>query len=171
MKDKTPKSPAIHIGTPMMLVIFLILTMVIFAILTLSASVMDYQSSVKQAERTTAYYQAISQAEQQLAQIDQCIQTTQISQLKPALEALDCLLLQPSEEQYQLYLQQLHSETHAQLEPDAMLAAYAVPIDDTAYLQICLLIQPEEQPGYTILTWKKCNVSDWEGSDTLPVLR
>lgn len=171
MKDKLKKYPAIHIGTPMMLVIFIILTMIIFAVLALSASVKDYQSSVKQAERTTAYYQAVSQAEQQLAQIDQCIQTTTVSQLKTALEALDCLLLQPSEEQYQQYLQQFHSETQAQLEPDAMLAAYAVPIDDAAYLQVCLLLQPEEQPGYTILTWKKCNFSDWEGADTLPVLR
>ena len=53
-----------------MLVIFLTLCMVIFAVLSLSSAVKDYNYSQKNAARTTAYYEACNAAERQLAQID-----------------------------------------------------------------------------------------------------
>ena len=63
MKTKKIAYPPIQIGTSFMLVIFLTLCMVIFAVLSLSSAVKDYNYSQKNAARTTAYYEACNAAE------------------------------------------------------------------------------------------------------------
>ena len=70
METKKTSYPPINIGTSFLLVIFIILCMVIFAVLSLSGALKDYEYSSQNAERTAAYYEACNQAEEIRAQIE-----------------------------------------------------------------------------------------------------
>lgn len=70
MKTKKQSYPPLQIGTSFMLVIFIILCMVVFAVLSLSTAQKDYEYSQKNAIRTTEFYEANNLAEEQLAEID-----------------------------------------------------------------------------------------------------
>lgn len=70
MTTKKSSYPPINIGTSFMLVIFIILCMVIFAVLSLSSALKDYEYSKLNAERTIAYYEACNLAEEIRAQIE-----------------------------------------------------------------------------------------------------
>ena len=70
MKEKKVSYPPINIGTSFMLVIFILLCMVSFAILSLSSALRDYDYSKQTADRTTAYYEACNEAEEIYANIE-----------------------------------------------------------------------------------------------------
>ena len=70
MKNKKFSYPPLQIGTSFMLLIFIILSMVTFAVLSLSSSMKDYEYSQKAAQQTSEYYAACNKAEEKLAQIN-----------------------------------------------------------------------------------------------------
>lgn len=66
--NKEKKSvPFLSIGSSSLLVVFLVLCLVIFAVLTLTGAQSDYRFSRQLADRRTAYYAACNQAEEQIA--------------------------------------------------------------------------------------------------------
>lgn len=67
------KMPLTNIGSVSLIMIFIILCMVIFAVLSLSESTGDYNFTRKLADHTTAYYTASNQAEEVLSDIDDII--------------------------------------------------------------------------------------------------
>lgn len=69
MKDKQ-QSYFVNIGSSSLLVIFLILCLVTFAILSLSSARSDYTFSERMAEHKQAYYEASARAETIVAAID-----------------------------------------------------------------------------------------------------
>lgn len=75
MKTKKESYPPVHIGTSFMLVIFIILCMIIFAVLSLSSAHKDYEYSLKSARRASEYYAANNLAEEKLAEIDTFIES------------------------------------------------------------------------------------------------
>ena len=69
--NKEKKSvPFLSIGSSSLLVVFLVLCLVIFAMLTLTGTQSDYRFSRQLADRRTAYYAACNQAEEQIASLD-----------------------------------------------------------------------------------------------------
>lgn len=60
-------APFLNIGSASLLVVFLVLCLVIFAVLTLTSAQSDYRFSERLADRRTAYYTACNQAEEQIA--------------------------------------------------------------------------------------------------------
>ena len=80
MKQKKFTYPPLQIGTSFMLLVFIILCMVTFAVLSLSNSMKDYEYSKKNAERTTAFYEANNLAEEKLAEIDQALMNGEVSE-------------------------------------------------------------------------------------------
>ena len=68
------KSYGISVGTSSILVIIVILSLVCFAGLSVVSANADYRLSKKLAERTTTYYQASSDAHQDLALLDEKLQ-------------------------------------------------------------------------------------------------
>ena len=71
MREKKAAYPPINIGTSFMLVIFIMLCMVIFAVLSLSSALKDYDYTKQKANRTTAYYEACNEAEEIYAKIEE----------------------------------------------------------------------------------------------------
>lgn len=70
------KPPITNIGSVSLIMIFIVLCMVTFAILSLSASTSDYKFTEKLATHTTDYYNASSQAEYALCEIDGILRDT-----------------------------------------------------------------------------------------------
>ena len=70
MREKKTTYPPINIGTSFMLVIFILLCMVIFAVLSLSSALKDYDYTKQKADRTRAYYEACNEAEEIYAKIE-----------------------------------------------------------------------------------------------------
>ena len=70
MKQKSFLSGFRNIGTSLLLVIFLVLCLSVFAVLSLSTAQSDYNLTLQQAEHTSAYYTACSKAEEKLKKID-----------------------------------------------------------------------------------------------------
>lgn len=61
--NKKKSQSVVNIGSSSLLVIFLILCLVIFAVLTLTSANSDYRFSKRIADRNTAYYEAVAKAE------------------------------------------------------------------------------------------------------------
>lgn len=70
MKKEKQPTPIVNVGTSSLLIIFVILSLVVFAALSLSGAKSDYDFSKNLADRKTAYYTASNQAEEIAAQID-----------------------------------------------------------------------------------------------------
>lgn len=151
-KEKKSTHPAIHMGTSLLLVIFIILCMVIFAVLSLTSAAKDMNYSEKNALRTTAYYTACNQAEHALAEIDSilCDNPDRASAIAQ-LESLDYIVV--SED--------------ADLTKTAM---FHVAIDEDEALEVILGLQPEENKQYQIISWKSISTASWTADQTLPVL-
>lgn len=73
MKKEKQPTPIVNVGTSSLLIIFVILSLVVFAALSLSGAKSDYDFSKNLADRKTAYYSACNQAEQIAADIDQIL--------------------------------------------------------------------------------------------------
>ena len=70
MKKKTSR-PLLTAGTSTLLLIFVSLCLLTFAVLSLLSARADRNLSQKTAERTTAYYEACNQAEDRLGELDE----------------------------------------------------------------------------------------------------
>jgi hypothetical protein len=151
-----------------MLVIFIVLCMVVFGVLSLTAALRDYRYSEKSASRTTAYYEADCLAEEQLSLIDDILAST----------AENAGL--GSEEYREAALDTLNSAfssgiTAAESASSAyaFTISYAVPSGEEQQLEVTLLANaPGQMNGgyYKILSWKLTTISEWEGDTSLPVL-
>lgn len=151
------KYPTINIGSSSMLVVFIILCLVTFSVLSVASANNGRKYSEKIANRTTAYYEASNQAENIVSQID-----TELKQLY---------------EQYHTgYLSQV---------PDALTTldgidssefpsvSFSVPINDTQILSVTLLIQIPEKEGdtfYTVTSWKEISTEVWDGDEPMNLM-
>lgn len=147
------KYPVINIGTASILVIFVILCLVTFAMLSLVSSNVDYQYSKKISDRTQDYYHASNLAEEKLNQIDEKLahidpinSDTYFQSAKTELDQLE-------------FVQAQWDENTA-----SMTAAYEVTMNDTTKLEIKLAITYPQNEGdgfYRILSWEEVSTKEW----------
>lgn len=151
------KYPTINIGSSSMLVVFIILCLITFSVLSVASANNDRKYSEKIANRTTAYYKASNKAEELLSQID--------DKLKQIYE------------QYNAdYLSQV---------PDVLTSidgidtsnfpsvSFSIPINDTQTLSVSLLIQiPEKESNtfYTITSWQEISTEVWNGDEPMNLM-
>lgn len=65
--------PIINMGTSLLLVVFIVICLIVFATLSLSSSLRDQKYTDKAVLKTENYYLAYSHAQKQLKEIDQAI--------------------------------------------------------------------------------------------------
>ena len=151
------KYPTINIGSSSMLVVFIILCLITFSVLSVASANNDRKYSEKIANRTTAYYKASNKAEELLSQID--------DKLKQIYE------------QYNAdYLSQV---------PDVLTSidgidtsnfpsvSFSIPINGTQTLSVSLLIQIPEKEGdtfYTITSWQEIYTEVWNGDEPMNLM-
>ena len=183
MRKQSEKAPApfFNIGASSLLVIFLILCLVTFAILTLTSAKSDADFAEKLAHHKTNYYAACNTAESTLADAWQLSDTDTsknsinndssqpdstssdtaavFTEIETQLTALD------SREQLQL------SMDFTQSEPTI---SYAVAIDDKQNLCVTLTLTAAPAKGeayYRISQWQVQSSGEWKGDQTLNLMK
>ncbi|MEG1431394.1 hypothetical protein [Eubacterium sp.] len=137
-----------NVGASSFLVIFTVLALVTFAVLSVSSANADQQLSDKVLESTTAYYQAENQAEETLAQIDQAL-----SQGAPPDDTTLPDLLPPG----------------CIWDAGSRTIAFTKEMGDGQALAISLTLPPEGTT-YQITRWQVIATNDWQPDNTLPVI-
>ena len=66
----------VHVGVSSLLLIFLVLSLVSFAVLSLANATADLKRARRYAERTTGYYEACAMAQEFIAEVENALQTS-----------------------------------------------------------------------------------------------
>lgn len=146
-------------GISLMLLIFLSLCMMTFALLSLSGARADEKLSQKSADRTTEYYAADTQANKLLALIDE-----QLSFCLTEAEAAD--------DPQTAFLSSVPSVKNeipgvTWIEPEQNLEtalSYTIPVKEGQVLLVELSVQYPTEPQdtmYEITAWQVINTDDW----------
>lgn len=150
------KYPAVNIGSASMLVIFIILCLVTFSVLSVASTNNDRTYAQNIAKRTSDYYDASNKAEELLAKIDELLTKAYSEQ---GITALD------SEAMKKL--------TYPVDVSDFPVLSFTVPINDTQALAVSLTLQTPNAPGdgfYKITSWKEISTDTWENDKPLNLM-
>lgn len=146
MKKKTSR-PLLTTGTSTLLLIFVSLCLLTFAVLSFLSARADQNLSRKTAERTSAYYEACNQAEDRLGEADQM---------------LEKIWQETANEK--AYFQAVR-ETFEDMDFDeeSRMLSFSVPLTDTQVLTVTLKLRTPESGStfYTISGWKTVNTAGW----------
>lgn len=161
MKKDKQQSSFVNIGSSSLLIIFLILSLVTFAILSLSGAKSDYSFSQRLANHKTAYYEASNQAERILGQIDEALISCSASCEKQASyavavsEALDG--------------QQLEG---IPIQAEEGSITFSVPMEGDQALLVKLEVTDyiTAETYYTIKTWQIISTKAWESDQSIQLL-
>lgn len=147
----------IGIGISSILLIFVILCLLTFAVLSLVSANADYKLVKKNSAHTYEVYEAENSANELMDKIDSILKSTYqssdssdyLKQVQQNLTSLDGISF-PSKDQI----------------------AYEIKVNEHQILQVVLLLNSEIKKGdsfYQIETWKLTGTQTWEADDTLPV--
>lgn len=146
MKKKTSR-PLLTTGTSTLLLIFVSLCLLTFAVLSFLSARADQNLSRKTAERTSAYYEACNQAEDRLGETDRM---------------LEKIWQETANEK--AYFQAVR-ETFEDMDFDEenRMLSFSVPLTDTQVLTVTLKLRTPESGStfYTISGWKTVNTAGW----------
>ena len=154
-------------GLPLLILIFVSLCLVTFSLLSISESKADQTLGKKAAERTTAYYEANTKANQLLGTID--------GQLAEYLRHAQSEAAAKQEATYYDACSQITTAIpEASWDADAHTISFAVTITESQQLSIVLAIDFPEQDTdtlYHITTWQIINTQDWTPDASMNLLR
>ena len=195
--EKAP-TPFFNIGTSSLLVIFLILCLVTFAILTLTSAKSDADFAEKLAHHKTNYYAACNTAESTLDEIDAVLadawqrsdtdtsknsinndssqpDLTSNDSSQPGLTSSDTAAVFT---EIETQLTALDSREQLQLSMDFTQSeptiSYAVAIDDKQNLCVTLTLATAPARGeayYRISQWQVQSSGEWNGDQTLNLMK
>lgn len=171
MADKK-KFPVTNIGTVTLLMIFIVLCMVTFAVLSLSEAARDRGFSQQLADQTSDYYAACSRAENILAQVDAAISETRSSGAS-------------GDAYYAALSERLAGITGAELTTEGaevsagpyggpVTVSYRVPINDRLLLSVSLeAAGPGSDAGsnYRIVSWEETQAEEWKGDNSITLIQ
>lgn len=150
-------------GPSTVLLVFVMLCLIIFSVLSLSTAKADLEMSRKVADRTQDHYQAQSKASERLKEIDAVLAKQYNENKEHYLEAA------------RETLQQEEDLTVTEMEDGAgLLCVYTEPMNETQQLRVELGIELPEEETVTyirILGWETEQTGEWNADTGLPVLK
>lgn len=168
MKRNKQQSTFVNIGSSSLLIVFLVLCLTTFAILSLSSAQSDYSFSKRSAEHKTEYYEASSRAEMILGEIDQILaetaeQVNADSELASFELAAAARLDGKEIDSIPLSCTGTEGET---------IISYQVPSGAKQALNVSLLItnDSEHENYYKIQAWQLISTSDWNADNSLNLI-
>lgn len=200
MRKQSEKAPApfFNIGASSLLVIFLILCLVTFAILTLTSAKSDADFAEKLAHHKMNYYAACNTAESTLDEIDAVLADAwQLSDTDTSKNSINNDSSQPDSTsndssqpdltssdaaavftEIETQLTALDSREQLQLSMDFTQSeptiSYAVAIDDKQNLCVTLTLAAAPAKGeayYRISQWQVQSSGEWKGDQTLNLMK
>ncbi len=155
MNDKQSGGRA-NIGTSSLILIFIILCLTIFGLLSLSSAGSDWNLAQKNAQSIKGYYEADSQAVEFAAMVE--------------AELLECALSSSSEEVYQHMVKERMKEKLGGCYDETSNTVWKdVDMLYGQKLHVELEITGEEERGYRILAWNVYQSEDYEIDRSMPV--
>lgn len=170
MKRDKQQSTFVNIGSSSLLIIFLILCLTTFAILSLSSAQSDYNFSKRFAEHKTEYYEASSRAEMILGEIDQVLAETAKTENKNSQTASAAYNETVAE---QLDGREIdHIALSCTNTNDGASISYQVPSGEKQALKVTLLVtnDAEHENYYKIQSWQLISTIDWNADDSLRLM-
>ena len=150
-------------GLSTVLLVFVILCLIVFSVLSLSTAKADLEMSQKIADRTKEYYQAQSRAGERLKQIDAVLAKQYNEKKTSYLEAAQNELQQESD-------LTLTTAKNGQ----EVFCVYIEPINETQQLRVELQVaEPDRETGscVQIIGWEAEQAGTWNADTSLPVLQ
>lgn len=158
LNHRSYKKPFISTGVTSIVLIFILLCMLTFSVLSLVTAQADLRLSQKSADRTTNYYKAENAANDILLEV--------IRTMESELSVSDASVF------YQRVQQQLDGKYGITFS-DSEHLNYQVPLEDTQHLEISLTISftPfENGKRYRIDSWNTNSDYDWSPDTSLPLM-
>lgn len=153
MSERRQAKVGLGIGTASILMVFVILTLVTFAVLSLSSARADYELGSKTMEHAKDYYQAENAAEKKLADIDEILHSSQDqSSVMKVLAKIDGF----------------------QSENGQTFINFKEKINSKQYLDIVIEIKLDKEKNsltYEKKKWETVVSGDWTIDDDLPVFQ
>lgn len=154
---KNRKQSLINTGLPSLLVIFIVLCLVTFAVLSYVSALRDHADARRSSDRLQTWYAADLSARSRLAEINE--------------ELLDALgtLAAPDREAFVEECRRRFPEMDA-----GGTLSFSAPFGDSQLLQVeitAALPSPEEDLCYRIDRWQVVTTAEWNADDSLPVLQ
>lgn len=168
MKKNKQQTSFVNIGTSLLLVIFLVLTLVTFAVLSLTSARSDYNLSTRLASHKTEYYKASETAETIVDEIDRILK--ELSKKNgadlAAYRAEAELTLQ------QTVLEDTSLRWDSDTDTDTPTLSFTVPMSESQALEVVLRITDYTncETYYTIHSWNVISTDTWEGDQSIQLL-
>lgn len=167
--DNKKKFPVTNIGTVTLLMIFIILCMVTFAVLSLSEAAKDRSFSRQLADQTTDYYTACGNAEKMLADIDSVISDAKNAGLSGS-------------QYYEAISEKLanHDISEKAASSEIISAkgdtiSYSIPVNDRLILAVSLRIAAPGETfsgqNYRIVSWEETQAEEWNGNNSVELMQ
>lgn len=146
MKKKTFR-PLLTTGTSTLLLIFVSLCLLTFAVLSFLSARADQNLSRKTAERTSAYYEACNQAEDRLGETDRMLEK----------------IWQETANEKAYFQAVREAFEDMDFDEESRMLSFSVPLTDTQVLTVTLKLRTPESGStfYTISGWKTVNTAEW----------
>lgn len=172
MKKDKQQSSVVNIGSSSLLVIFLVLCLTTFAILSLSSARNDYSFSEKLAARKLEYYEASSKAWLVTDEVDRILAETAESEAsnparnfssspyaKKVMAAFDGMMIQD------IPLSCVSQDSD-------LTIRFQVPLGERQALSVILQVADYTRCAsyYEIRTWQIISTEDWEDDQTLDLM-
>lgn len=156
MRRKEKKLSFVHTGLPSLLVIFVMLCLVTFAVLSYVSALRDYSLALKTAQRTQLYYETDARLRSRIAVLDQ-----QLSEIYSGLPGDDEAAFLSACGQHFPGL-------------SGSVLTLEEPFGEGQQLCATLLLKlPAKEGGhfYQITGWQTVATADWTPDDRLPVFQ
>lgn len=175
MKKNKEQSSFVNIGSSSLLIVFVILCLATFAILSLSSAKSDYSLSERLAEHKSRYYEASSKAETILNEIDTILSDTAAASKSNLSDSSGDFAASSYGKAVIKALNgtQISDISISCAEADKKLkAAYQVPLEEGQALDIELDITDytKRETYYEIQKWQVISTDTWESDDTLNLM-
>ena len=156
--DHSSGRSVISIGTTTIVLIFVLLCLLTFSVLSLVSARANMRLSQKSADRTTAYYEAENKSNDILMQVSDSIEKNlSVSDQETFLERMQTDL----------------DGTYGITFPDDHTLTWTVPLSRNQYLkaEVLLSFQPfSDGNHYKITCWNTITDYDWGADQSLPLL-
>ncbi len=154
MHENKVKTPAANIGSSLLLVIFLILCLVMFATLSVTTARSNYLLSQREAERVTVKTAADNASQQVLAALPSLCENADTASTETVTTTVGdiSVAIMPQENGHTVF-------------------SWQISISDTQALSVAVdLPSLTQTQTYTITRWQTIKTADWSSTDTVQVL-
>lgn len=172
MKKDKQQSSFVNIGSSSLLIIFLILSLVAFAVLSLASAHSDYKLTGQLAEHKAEYYQASVRAEQVLSRMDEVFEKQADASGKNLEEYQKTVADELLSEAYYDDVNLTCTNPDKEDKNVLLELRFTIPMSKKQVLEVALQINDYTQADtyYEVKAWQVISTESWEGDQTIQLL-